>query len=243
MVLQDSDWWLAWTTLGGAVVGSVVAGIISYIQARQATKETLARDEADRLDRDKTTAFRVHVKLSRILSNLGGLHRQIELAVADADARGLKGALWTKLEPFAGVYPPVCFDADELAIFASMKEYELLGKLMTVDDNHNSYMEAVKIYSTRRLAFEDKFGVPRSPAAPILTPDLAVLAAPLMEELDALATDIRGIARDSFTEVLALANRIGAKFKIFFDDPAFPSVELPEHLVELLKASDGAAKP
>jgi hypothetical protein len=236
--------WLFWTTLIGAVVGAVVSGLVSYFQALGAKAETLKRDQQERCDRDKTTAFRIHVTLACIVSNLGGFYRQIETSIA---ASKVTGSLWTRMEGYSGVHPHLYFTADELSLLVAMKEGDLLEKLMIATDRHNNLMDAIKTYSTRRLTFEDKYGAPTnaSPIMPVLTPEQSAHAAPRIVELDELAQQIRTFVKRDFEYAWALACQMDPEFQRYFDDPSFPQTKLRDNVAAFVKSLElpMAAKP
>ncbi len=224
-IATPDEWWNLWTALIGAVVGSVVGGIISYVLARQASNEERARADAAILEQKKAIALRVSAKISKIASSLGALHTQTEQQIAQAERAGLKTArLSAKMLPMIGNETRIYFDPDELSLFLSMNDNELLSQLMVLDERHNSLISAFEAYATKRAELTATF--PAMMNGQIGTTEMDErtwrMVEPRMVELDMLAEQIRQRAKEDLEEVTAILPAFGPKIRAFFKDSTFP---------------------
>ena len=214
----------------------VVGGVITYFQARKASAEALERDSKERLDKSKAAAFRVIVKLSKIISSLGAVHFHIERCVAKALEQKHQGPLWTALEPLAGTSKRVDFEADELAVFVPMNEYDALNALLSMDDKHNVVMETMQTYFEKRSEFGSIFGAKMDGRRGVteMNEEEHNRAGPRIAELTDLAEALRREAKESFDEASALVAQVGPKFRTYFGDPAFPLLAMAKVDVDAL---------
>jgi hypothetical protein len=196
------EWWTFGSTLFGALVGSVVGGLISYFLVRQSNAETAKRDLIIRRYNEKAIAFKLVVKIGEVVSSLAALHHQIENGISAAEAAGIGGPLWSKMQPMVGLEKRINFDPEEIAILLPLKLNETINSLFVLDDQHNSFAAAMEIYSQKRTAFGEKFGATMTGSVGVteMTIEQHTLAGLLIAEMDALAKGIRADSKKWFEE-------------------------------------------
>ena len=223
------EWWTFGTTLFGAVVGSVVGGLISYFLTRQANRETAKREEAARQNNNKSIAFRLIVKTGEIVSSLAALHHQTEDHIASAEKQGIQGPLWSKMLPMVGLEKRINFDPEEIAILLPLKINETINSLFMLDDQHNSIMATMELYSRKRAAFGERFGAfinENNVGTTDFTQEQLQMASPMIAELDALAKSIRAGAKEYFGEAVKIFEALASSLRSHFVDfPVFQVVD------------------
>ncbi|MGA9796769.1 MAG: hypothetical protein WBQ17_14685 [Rhizomicrobium sp.] len=230
MFAISDNWWLFGSTLAGAVVGAVVGGAFAYLLARKATRETLERDSKERIDRDKAAAFRLIVKISKIVSSFSTLKKHIDNAVVRAVEAKHAGDLWMLLEPLAPTSKRVDFEAEELSVLVPMNEYDLLNSLLILDDKHNIIMQAMEIYWVKRSEFGSTFGAKMDGHRGVtdLVGKAAELAGPRIMELHDLAESLRANVNEYVSEASQIVSELGPKLREHFHDPSFPLLAMAD---------------
>lgn len=226
------QWWSFGSTLFGAVVGSAVAGVISYLLAAKASKEVLKRDEAARREKDAAMAFQLLVKIGKILSSLAALHHQTEQSIKDAEAKGVSGSLWTKVIPIVATDKRVYFEAQEIAVLVKLRVNDEINELLILDDKHNGLLRAMELYSHKRSEFGSRFGAnikSDNAGSTFLTVEEMLKASPLMVELNALAESIRSGAREDYTTARSVFLKVSKVLRANFSDVGFPEFEAADY--------------
>ncbi|MBO6857653.1 hypothetical protein [Roseibium sp.] len=143
--------------LGGAVLGALIAGLISWVLARQSAKLTLERDEAAREKEQMGHALSLMIKSSLILSDVVGLGNKIEEALRQTKEIGMpETPLWRRIPPTIShkqIYP---VEAIELAPLLEAKEHDLVQTAIEVFLQHATLGTAAEKYNALRSEMKDR---------------------------------------------------------------------------------------
>ncbi|ANN59629.1 hypothetical protein A9174_24880 [Mesorhizobium loti NZP2037] len=123
---------------GGAFLGAVVGGAISWLLARQAANESRRRDGEQRLAAEKAAAVRTTLKVQQITNGTFTVAQLIRNAVVDAQAKGLE--LWQVMKPHIGSKADVKIGAEDLAPF--------------LDTSGNSFVDSITLAALRYEVLE-----------------------------------------------------------------------------------------
>jgi len=229
MSLWDSS--LA-SALLGAIVGSVVSAVPTYLLAIRASRETLKRDWTSRAEHRKVSTYRALVKLAIVVNRIGALHRHIERSIEEADRTSPKGLrLWQKLEPMIGLADqPIWFEADDLVAFASANEHAYMTDLLQLTEAWASLASAVRDYTLHRKKLTDHLAematlpMKGRVASISLSEAEAFKLEPRSVELEAMAAQLRAFAAEDNSKAETLAAEFGPKARAALADNSFPSL-------------------
>ncbi len=147
-----------WSTLVGAIVGTVVSGIISWIiqsnGADRAKEERLATKEQE----DLSTAFLVTIKVVAMLSHLRGIRNQVrsfQIRQQDDECSGME--FWQVMPPFGTLPAVVQLTDPERSLVFSLADHSLTLDLFELPDIHNDLIELAKQYSDKRIELTSAF--------------------------------------------------------------------------------------
>jgi hypothetical protein len=221
--------------LVGGVIGALAGGIPTYFIARLGSREVLARDQEARIEQEKTTAFRAHVRIAELVNGILSLDRQLESMLADAgDNPQMKEHPWLVVRPFAGLseerVPAV--DASEAAIFVAAGAIDYVNDLLLLPNRYLALVGALKEYARKRelLALEmpppDAFE--GELASSFLSPEKVKQLMPRMIELNSLIAQIRAFLSDDKKMALRLAREFGPILKKYFKVESFPGFDLDQ---------------
>ena len=178
-----------WAAIWGAIVGSALAGVISYLLQRQAFNAEEQRRLAERKEILQTLARALLYKLIRVYSNLYHLKEHLEESIA----RDRAAQSWTMVTPIANLPDAVFFSPEEMSVVLQLKDDNLFNQLLNLDTIHNSTLAAFATYAKQRQ--EMLSGIPaeihgRMGTTAFSDEEFKVLR-PKMAELDHLIEDIR----------------------------------------------------
>jgi gas vesicle protein len=147
------NWWDLVPAMVGAVVGALAAGVPAYLIANKQSKETLKRDTAERLRRDKLAANRVFSKLSQITNEILDLRVQIEAMLKREIKSGDSFPNQRRISVIVGHgEDTINFDADELSIFVSKADGDLINDLELLRRRRNALMVQLAEFRQRKIA-------------------------------------------------------------------------------------------
>jgi hypothetical protein len=206
----------------GAIVGAAAAAIPVWFLARSASKETLARDLAERADAKRLSAYQAFVKLQLITNRCGSLRSQIEAMIRTADSEGHTAIpLWQKLRPLVGfAVEPLGFEAEDMLLFVSARQFDFVGRLLLLAERYNALIESLKLYGDRRTLVTDRFGASMVGIVGTVTMNAAEKAwfDPRSAELGSLAQQIRSNAAEYAQEAMSVAADFGPTARVTFPD-------------------------
>jgi hypothetical protein len=163
------------STLIGAVLGGVIAGVTSYLVQRTAVKA--ARNE--RLDAKReaeiAVAFNTVAKVIKMFSVFRTIRGVIREALARLGEPGFNlHRPWESLQPLATLPSEVSFTSEEVAFLLATKVNAVILKALELADVYNDLLQMLRLYSDKRAAFMS--------ALPIVIVDGRIEVAPMDKE-------------------------------------------------------------
>ena len=213
--------------LGGAVLGAIVGGLISWILARQSSIQTLKRDQEARSQVQKGNALSLMIKASLILSDVVSIRKIIDKSLMDANSNGLTDQpLWRRVVPIVSHYQVFNIDANELSPLIEAKANEIFYNATELFAQHATLLSALEKYSTLRSAIKHKISkheiVKDNVIVSSLTEsDIAALA-PYELELESLIKEIMTQIPDLQKLAESVTFSIGPAIRDYFKDSSFP---------------------
>lgn len=215
---MESEFWAA---IVGALVGSIGGGSVTWLLQR-------AQDNRQSSERNGALARSLVFKLLRIHSDFEGFRLDIVEAARNAEKNKLAVG-WQSLRGIANFPARVSFTADEMSYLLSLKDFELLNDVMTLDVVHSSTIGIFEKYAARRAELTDM--LPANMTGSIgevsLTAAQHSIVAPRAAELDLLVHDMKSrVDRDAAEsrDALVRTNRaikqtLGYSLTLEFDGP------------------------
>ncbi|BAV45733.1 hypothetical protein MesoLj113a_41810 [Mesorhizobium sp. 113-1-2] len=212
---------------GGAVIGSVLSALVSFILAKQASAETLLRDFEARLAEQKSYVLRLMVKASVVLSDLVAIRKAIDESLSNANDRNLTAEpLWKRVLPIVGSYQTFDIDAAELSPLIAAKDNALMQASVTLFMQHRNLIEAVRVYADLRGRVKEivvhHFGSSEGVLTSGLTQEQMSKLMPLEIELESLIKTIRAMLTDLIPLAEKVTFEIGPAMQKFFGSQDFP---------------------
>jgi hypothetical protein len=149
--------WAVFSVIGGTIIGSSISTFVAFYTQNKNLKAAKVQRDADRFENRKAQAYSLLFKMIRIQSTIALLERDVTASLAKAEASGLTGKLWQKITPFGNLPPRVKFTSEEMALVLSL-DFNLFNDLGPYDDIHNSMLDLVELFRTKRHALMEKFG-------------------------------------------------------------------------------------
>lgn len=205
-----SDTWVAlWGGLAGAIIGAAATAGTSYIlQKREFERQEQLR-KLDRLERQRTIAHRLLIKLMALQSNFFRMNEHL----TEQFAKLKEGdEPWQAVEPFFVGDDRILFEGDEEALLLDLglnEAFNLAGALPRI---HNHAMAVMASYSSKReelraLVTHDDFR--GRVGSFVMTRELHLKTAPLRQELNDLVNFLHGnCGRDAAESADALATTL-----------------------------------
>jgi hypothetical protein len=217
------------STLLGAVVGAVVAGLIQFLISRAEFKRNMRQSAAehrrlrrlqaaDQLRHNKTLALQIGVKAMTLVNQMYSTMGLILHSVADASAAGLQSSIIAdKMVPMSGISRDALqFSNDEMAFLFWSDEAILANNLMLVNEKNRSLTDTIHKYSETRLAFPE-----------VVTGNNRQLIAIRTQELQNLADGICQALEEDFRFMLDVMDELPAAFDRAFNQASFFKAEIP----------------
>jgi hypothetical protein len=200
--------------------------------ARKASKETLARDRAARLEQQTAASIGALVKLIQIVNGVGDLHRTIEAQIAESRQAGDGDKqLWQRVIGVIGLpEQQIRFETDELAVLVAAKEFDYLPQLMLAAARYATLVAGFRDYTERRRRLLDEIPARMNGnvGTIILTEEEMARYAPRAVELEMQITDLRATAAKDRAAAAAVAEQFGPKIKKQLGLADFPRLSIKE---------------
>jgi hypothetical protein len=137
----------------GALIGALAAGVPAYLIAERQSAETLKRDNDERERRDKLSANKVFVKLMQICNEFLDTRKQIERMLTLPVSADDRFPIQRRVSVLVGLNSePMTFEADELAIFVSKTDVDLINDLELLRRRRNALVIQFGEYKDRKIA-------------------------------------------------------------------------------------------
>lgn len=217
---------------GGAVLGSGMSAVVSFILAKQTSAETLRRDSEVRRAEQKSYVLRLMVKSSMVLSDVVAIQKTIDQSLSNANDRNLTGEpLWKRVLPMIGSHQTFDIDPAELSPLIAAKDNDLMQASVTLFMQHHNLIEAIKVYAEKRdkvknivtTHFEEDRGVITSG----LTQAQASALLPLEVELESIITQIRSMLLDLNHIAEKVTYGLGPAMRKYLGDDSIPIFSKP----------------
>ena len=227
------------STLIGAIVGALVAGVIQYAVSKGEHRRNRAIAAEDRKDAQRAIALRIMSKTFSITNQLHSIMSTMLTSLEEAKAGGNEHfALWQRLQPVSSLPAhPTRIDDDEIALLFAVSLSGEANELLMLSEKFYSTIEAVRLFNERRTLLTDQ--MPARMAGPVgttyLKHDEYQRLAPRMYELQDIALQIRVAIMEDLEYAMEIAKKIGPSFKDYFGDKLFPKAEFKEQVQERLE--------
>ena len=145
-----------WSAVAGAVVGGLIAFGVQTIALREARKQR----KEEQFRQKQTLGHGILFKMLRIHSNFSWVHRHIENCISEAAEMG-KAHIdpWKVVTPIANPTNPVRFTTDEMSMLLSLNSEKVFNEVLQVDEIHNTFMDAIRVYRVERQSLTSKIPV------------------------------------------------------------------------------------
>ncbi|MBZ9974575.1 hypothetical protein [Mesorhizobium sp. BR-1-1-10] len=230
--LAASEWVALISGFGGAVLGAVVGGAISWLLARQAAHESRRRDGEQRNAAEKAAAVRTTLKVQQITNGTFTVAQVIRKGVTDAQAQGLE--LWQVLRPHVGSKADVKINAEDLAPFLDPSGNPFVDSITLAALRYEVLETTLIDYSARRAKLGDLLApytvldMETGAGTTEVPQDQQALVKTRVFELKDLLQQLRDFAEDDLKANLALCDHVtsyGAAKYGFFPKLQLPSAE------------------
>lgn len=136
---------------GGAVIGSAISALMSWLLLRQTSKETLRRDSEARDRESEAAALRLMVKSSLILSDVAAIRKTIDSSLLEANDRQITDQpVWTRVLPIVGAEKKLTLEADDMAPLFELKEHELIYSATDLFQLQPVLISAINLFNRKR---------------------------------------------------------------------------------------------
>ncbi|MEQ8306677.1 MAG: hypothetical protein RIA09_08965 [Hoeflea sp.] len=224
---MDAEFATLVSGFGGALLGAVVGGMISWVLARQSAANTARRDKEARNQEQKAHALRLMVKASLVLSDVVAIKNSIDQSLSEANEKGLSHyPFWRRVLPIVSSYQTYPIEASELAPLMEAKANEIVYAATDMLMKHSILVAALERYSEKRgelkkimkrhTATED--GVLTS----ALTEDEVAEMAPYEIELESLIKEVRSRLEPIQNLTEKVTYGIGPAIQTHYGDKEFP---------------------
>jgi hypothetical protein len=203
-------------TLVAAFFGAGVGGGISWLMARNTSRETLERDENARKQEKRASGLNLLIKHSMLVTEMYAMKNGIETSLAKAQAAGLGHLpLWRRV---GGVVGSADFKLDpgELLPVLDARKYELMGTIIESFMQHQTLVKSARMYLELRAEAERVMSVNVDPTAQ------ATAVAPFELKLESLITAIKARLDDCAPKCRTALFELGPVLKTHLDDDSFP---------------------
>jgi hypothetical protein len=138
-----------WSTLIGAIIGAVVGGAINLVIQWHSITAARADRRRTKREKDLAAAFRVMVKIIKMLSHIRHIRGQVACAKQQLGARD-PADLWMVMPAFGTMPQTVEFSDADTAFILSTGERSVMLEAIELADVHNDLLNLVTAYSAHR---------------------------------------------------------------------------------------------
>ncbi|WP_223475882.1 hypothetical protein [Oricola indica] len=212
---------------GGALLGALVGGFISWLLAKQSSAETLKRDREARDEEQKSYALRLMVKASLVLSDVVAIKNAINQSLSDANERGLSHLpFWRRVIPIVPSSKSYEVDASELVPLIAAKEADLVTAATEVFMQHATLIAAIDTYFEKRGEIKKLIkrhsGVRDGVVMSELTESEIAALAPYELELESIIKEVRSALGPLQANAEKVTFGIGPAIQKHYGDKGFP---------------------
>lgn len=216
-----------WSAIFGAVGGAVVGGLIAYIIQVKALREGRRQRDEDHERVRHALGTSLLFKMSRIQSNIYGIHRYIEDCFESDAKEGLEREPWELFLPLANFPDLVQFSQEEMGMLLALKNDDVFNLVLSTDIVHNSLIDGFQVLNIDRRALTDRIKPDKAEGnvlSSVLDRDQMLVLRPYMIEVNTLIEDIRTRAKRDYEESVnamdrlqqLLREKLGLSYKLNF---------------------------
>ncbi|MBM3090274.1 hypothetical protein GFB56_05530 [Ensifer sp. T173] len=218
-----------WSGLGGAVLGALVSGVISWVLARQTSKQQLARDSEQRRETEKSQALKAVIKLQAILNALHDTKRTIDGMLTSAEEQGYGDIdLWQKAMPISGLpKEPISFDPQDIVVLFAAQKHDIANDLTLMSSRWASLLENMKDYNRLRTELVHSIPTDRMEGDRgtfVLNAGQIAMFGPRMHVLNNLMAQVMENLEADLNNGFRVANEMGPALRTYLNDNKFPIV-------------------
>jgi len=142
--------------IGGAVIGSIVGGAISWRLQSQSLMENRNARAFDANEKKIALGYAIVLKLNMLRDGFSAIKKHLE----DASPAKHKTAesspeWWETLRPMPSLPDPVHFTLDEQVLVMRMRKLEILNSMLEIDTNFLTTLDALRVYRDLREKLQD----------------------------------------------------------------------------------------
>lgn len=225
------DWVTLGAGIGGALLGSLVGGFVTWGVARanrSAERATAAQNE---VDRKKALLINAQFQASLILSDVDATIRAVDESLEEANAMGLTGQpLATRMMIVVGMMDTPAIDFETLGPLIAARENALVHSFIEAHTRHKVLTAALLRHEIAKNQLHERMSphlVPQPGGRPIaeLSPEVSAQLRPYIEMADTLAAQIRPLAVGVKEAAATATFGIGPAARQMFKDDKFPILE------------------
>lgn len=223
-------------TLLSGFGGAALGGVVSWLLAKQATRETLRRDENSRISQEKSVALGVTLKAQQIANGYYTHKKYFDECMRRANAnKMLNRPLWEIIKPLIGnSLPRPTFEPTDFVPLVNARQAPLIDRCNLLALRYDVAESSLEVYTQKRQAMQemlaqhsgppDRSGRVETVIPSSLRPKFRVMAS----ELEDLIVQIKAFLKEDFIEGKSVCDELGKAFREYFSDPTFFSLEIPD---------------
>ncbi|MBY5903171.1 hypothetical protein HFO88_22860 [Rhizobium leguminosarum] len=218
------------STLIGAIVGAVVAGVIQYKISRQQFEAEAAVTEKQRLEVERAKAFKITFQLQSIMNSQRDLEHAIAESFTEAAAAGLGG--WPsclKVKPISGLpQGSERFEAEDMYILVAAGNPVVSNAASLLANRWSSMIEVVKDFNRSREEMSsdpDLFASAQMHGLDWISPEARERWEGKVITLSRYLESFHSALKTDIAEGEKIAADLGKTLKAYFKDPNFPTLQ------------------
>lgn len=145
-------------TLIAGFGGAALGGGISWLMARQTSREAKERDQASRNDQQRARGLHLLLKYSMIVTDLHAMLNAVQTSLENANKAGIGHLpLWNRVGVVVGSME-FSLDPTDLVPLMDAREYELIATITETFMQHQTLVQSTKMYAELRSEVERLIG-------------------------------------------------------------------------------------
>lgn len=199
--------WLA------ALSGAALGGAISYLLARQTSKEALRRDQEARSAEQRGQLMNALFRALYIHADLGGTVAGIKESLQKSEDIGLNTPnRWARVSPIIGRAVAQPINPSELSALVEDKEFDLVGRYCELLMKHDALLQTQALYEKEWLevsAMMPSTVLPTGALSSGLTEAQRLLLTPRFTRLNGMAISLEQLSGEHYAAATKVIQDIG----------------------------------
>ncbi len=146
-----------WAGLGGAVLGSVLGGVISWwLQSKNLQEQRAVRETATK-ERNTAIGYAIVLKLNQLRDGFTNIKKHIEDGNPSRFNKKGERPLqwWETLKPLSSLPDPIHFTIDEQVLVLGLGKLDLINRMLELDAAFLVTLGTLQKYSELRAKLQD----------------------------------------------------------------------------------------